>query len=493
MKDLRSVVLLLIAVAFLSACGGGDNNSFFVTLPSGEIRVIHASKDAPQVDIVLTEQGSGISTTAVDNLDYSESSGYATVEAATYDVSVQAVLPDGSTPEVIPIPDVDVAEDSRTTAVAVGTVTVEAGTDIPLEAIIVADPAVDPAATEVSVSVVHASPTAGAVNVYVTAPGDPLGTPTFAFDYKQSVDASAAVSPLPVGSYRIRVTSTTNADVLYDSGSVDLTPYAGQKVLILAVDTTTQIRGDATNGSPIKLLVVADDAANDAVLLDSSTQAGVKVAHISPDAGPVDVTVNGGIALTALDYLEVALPGPGTSQIPTPTNQGYIGLDEGTYELNVQPTGSGTDVLAPSPSVDLTAGEEYSVLALGRAGGTNPTFTLTPTVDSNRPIATQASLKVVHGAPDVGTVDVYAVVGSTDVLLVDDISFGDVTDYLPISVPLTATIEVRDQMGVPQISVPGVTLSAGDVVTAIAYQPDEFSGGGNPIDPTSAGLLLLTN
>lgn len=480
--------MTLIAVAAsLTACGGSDND-FFSFVPTGEIRVIHASYDAPLVDVVLTEQSSGVPTTAVDDLDYSESSGYAAVVAATYEVSVQAVLPDGSTPEVIPIPGLDVTENSRTTAVAVGTVTVEAGTDIPLEATVVADPAVDPTANQVSATVVHASPTAGPVRVFVEFAGGSAG---FDFDYQDAVDTSSVVAPLPADIVRIRVALQGDdpvIDPVYDSGDVDLTPYGGQKILILAVDTTTQIRSDATNGSPIKLLAVADDAANDVVLLDSSTQAGVKVAHVSPDAGAVDVAVNGGVALTALDYLEVALPGPGTSQIPTPTNQSYIGLDEGIYELNVQPTGSGTDVLDPPLSATLTAGEEYSVLALGRAGGTNPTFTLTPTVDSNRPIATQASLKVAHGAPDVGTVDVYGVVGGSDVLLVDDISFGEVTDYLPIT-PLTATVEVRDQVGTTLISVPGVTLEAGDVVTAIAYQADEVS----PIDPTEAGLLFLTN
>jgi uncharacterized membrane protein YecN with MAPEG domain len=371
----------------------------------------------------------------------------------------------------------------------VGTVAIEGGTDIPLEAITVADPAVDPAANQVSVTVVHASPTAGAVSVRVDFAGGNAG---FDFDYRATVDTSSVVAPLPADIVRIRVALQGDdpvTDSVYDSGDVDLAPYAGQKLLILAVDTTTQIRSDASNGSPIKLLVAADDAASNAVLLDSSTLAGVKIAHVSPDAGPVDVTVNGAIAVTALDYLEAALPGPGTSQIPTPANQAYIGLDAGTYSLNVQPTGSGTDVLNPSPSVALTAGEEYSVLALGRVGGTSPNFTLTPTVDSNRPIATQASLKVVHGAPDVPTVDVFAVVGSTDVLLVDDISFGEVTEYLPISVPLTATVEVRDQVGTVRISVPGVTLSAGDVITAIAYQPDEAA----PIDPADVGLLLLTN
>jgi hypothetical protein len=478
---------LVASSVLLSACGGSDND--FVFGPTGEIRVIHASKDAPEVDVVLTDTVGGSSTTAVDNLDYSESSGYASVPASTYDVSVQAVLPDGTTPEVIPIPGVDVAEDSRTTAIAVGTVAIEGGTDIPLEAITVADPAVDPAANQVSVTVVHASPTAGAVSVRVDFAGGNAG---FDFDYRATVDTSSVVAPLPADIVRIRVALQGDdpvTDSVYDSGDVDLAPYAGQKLLILAVDTTTQIRSDASNGSPIKLLVAADDAASNAVLLDSSTLAGVKIAHISPDAGQVDVTVNGAIAVTALDYLEAALPGPGTSQIPTPANQAYIGLDAGTYSLNVQPTGSGTDVLNPSPSVALTAGEEYSVLALGRVGGTSPNFTLTPTVDSNRPIATQASLKVVHGAPDVPTVDVFAVVGSTDVLLVDDISFGEVTEYLPISVPLTATVEVRDQVGTVRISVPGVTLSAGDVITAIAYQPDEAA----PIDPADVGLLLLTN
>jgi hypothetical protein len=476
--------LLLIATVGLTACGSDDDND-----PTGEIRVIHASADAPEVNINLTDTASNRTETPVTNLDYAESSGFNRIDARTYDVDVEAITPTGNS-TVISVPGVKVEEDSRTTVVAVGTV--DSDDAAALEAVVLPDPSVDPTASQVSLSVLHASPEAGSVDVYVTAPGTDVDTvsPTFTFDYKDVVDASAAVGPLPAGNYQIQVTAPGTSTVLYDSGNVDLSPFAGTRVALLAVDTVNQTTQDA---APIKLLAVTDSSVVE--LLDTDTQAGVKVAHVAPDAGAVDVVVDGSVAVSSLDYLDVAATDTGSG------DQSYIGLDAGSHELNVNaPAGSGTAVFSTPVAADLAAGMEYSVLALGKVSGSGDTaFDLSPTTDANRAIATQASVKVVHGAPDVGTVDVYVTTagdvsvaditgGSAGNPAVADLDFRTITDYLALD-PGDYDIRVLDQASnTVVIDATGVTLSGGDVITAIARQADGVDG-----DPAEPGLLLLTN
>ena len=270
----------------------------------------------------------------------------------------------------------------------------------------------------------------GAVDIYVTAPGGALSSP-ITLGYKEDADLSA----VPAASYQIRITPNgSTTPLLYDSGSIDISGFAGEKLLIAAIDTTTATETDATDGAPVKLLVATDTA--DLTILDESTKVGARVVHLSPNAGaaaggPVEVfaTVNGAATvelIPAFDYFAIV---PGASS--------YVGVDAADYEFSVAPnTDTITDAVYSSPSpLSLMQGNEYTVIAAGYVGGT-PGFTLLPTADNNRMIATQASVKVVHGAAAVGTVDVYVTVagnfstaeveaGMAGSPLVPDFDFGD--------------------------------------------------------------------
>jgi hypothetical protein len=156
------------------------------------------------------------------------------------------------------------------------------------------------------------------------------------------------------------------------------------------------------------------------------------------------------------------------------------------------------DSVFTSGTVTLDAGLDYSVFAVGRVFG-NPDFTLVPTLDDNRAITTQVSLKAVHGAAAVGTVDVYITpatdfsvtdveAGNAGSPLVPNFEFAKVTDY--VAVPEgTYDVRILDQATHRVvINLEGAFLANGSVVTAIAYGPDESDG-----DPATPGLLLLSN
>ena len=481
MKPLTKLVLPVLVAGALVGCNGSDNDTAV-----GDIRVLHTSPDAPPVNVLLD------GTPAIQSLDYAESSGFRSAPTGTYDVAVEAIIPGGNA-TVLDVPGLDVTANSRTTVLAVGTVAVDEGTDILLEVLAVPDSAADPAVDEVALTIVHASPAAGAlgnVDIYLTAPGDALNAAMpVTLGYKGIADAGA----VPADVYRVRITPEDDTNtVLFDSGQVDFASFSGQQLVVAAIDEADQSEPVA----PVKLLVANDDSGLN--IRDTATEAGVRAVHLSPDAanaavanGPVEVfaTIEGGAAVELIDslaYLE-----------NQPTLDLYVGVEPGAYVLDVAPdTGTIDDSIFTSGTVTLEAGMDYSVFAVGYAL-TTPDFTLVPTMDDNRAIATQASLKVVHGAAAVGPVDVYVTAAgdftAQDVLdgnagapLLSNFAFAEVSDYVAVA---EGSYDVRVVSGgVVAINVEGASLSNGDVITAIAYGPDEVDN-----DPAAAGLLLLSN
>jgi hypothetical protein len=98
----------------------------------------------------------------------------------------------------------------------------------------------------------------------------------------------------------------------------------------------------------------------------------VRVVHLSPDAGPVDIFAEGaGVVVPNLAFPDAA---------------DYLPLDAATYDLQVRAAGTDTVALDIGP-VPVEAGKVYSAFALGLAGGT-PALTVKLTVDATAPVAT---------------------------------------------------------------------------------------------------------
>ena len=80
---------------------------------SASVRIIHASADAPPVDIKLNN------AVAAPNLDYPMSTGFVSIAAGTYDVAVDAIVPGGNHEVLITVDDIDFERDQRYTVVAI--------------------------------------------------------------------------------------------------------------------------------------------------------------------------------------------------------------------------------------------------------------------------------------------------------------------------------------------------------------------------------------
>ncbi len=188
-----------------------------------------------------------------------------------------------------------------------------------------ATPASAAAADMAFVRVVHASPGAGTVDVFVD--GAPL-LKSFTFG---SITGCVSV---PAGPHKIQVAPAgkgIGSSVITQTATVS----AGVPYTVAAI-------GTASTG--FSLAAFAD---NNLV----SNMAKVRVYHLSPDAGAVNVAAGGSTVITGLTYTNAS---------------GYLSVPAGSYTFAVTATQAGATVNVPAT---LSNGMVYSVFAVGLLKG----------------------------------------------------------------------------------------------------------------------------
>jgi Domain of unknown function (DUF4397) len=225
----RLLTLLLAATAFTAACDDDDDN----TGPEGDarVRVVHASPDAPDVDVLLDD------TEVLSDVPYLATSDYLETTDGEHNLKVNAA---GTTTTVIDA-DVTLTEGADYTVIASGLVA-------EIEPIVLEDDNTAPAAGSVRVRAIHGAPSAPSVDVYVTAPGADLATATptlTGVDFGEFSD----YLEVPAGEYQVRVTPAGTKTVAIDSGALTLS--GGEVRTVIAVDATG-------GGAPFDFLVLAD-------------------------------------------------------------------------------------------------------------------------------------------------------------------------------------------------------------------------------------------
>lgn len=429
MKKAAALLALLAPVFLLSACNDDDDPP-----PEAKayVRVVHASPDAPAVDVTL--DGAAV----VSGAAFKAATGFATTTAGARAIKVNVA---GSATTVLSA-NPTLTKDRYYTVFAANKVS-------SLEPLVVEEDGVAPTAGNIKLRVVHAAPSAPNVDVYVTAPGAALGTATLSNVAFKGVSDALQV---PAGDYRVRVTPTGSSTVVYDSGTLSLA--AGANLVAAAVDAST-------GNSPVSLLVLTRDAAAP-VFEVSDKQAKVRAVHASPDAPAVDILV---------DDAEVA------GDVSFPADTGYLSLLAKTYNFKVNAANTATSVI--DADVALEAGKRYSVIAANLLASIEP-LVLDDTTAT--PAAGKAKLRIVHLSPDAGLVDVLA----NDAELAGDVAFKDATGYLEVDAGDYA-VKVN-AAGTATTAISGnVTLLSGKIYSV--YAVGSAAGGAtNPLD-----LKVLTD
>ncbi|MGB3726966.1 MAG: DUF4397 domain-containing protein [Glaciecola sp.] len=410
MKLLRAIPLAVLTSLFLMGCDSDDDPIEEVAPELMQVRVIHASPDAPTVDIFA-------GTTAIDALDdvdYQVASGFLSLESGDYELRAVANLPLGETLEVINA-DVTLMPDTDYNVLAVGETAA-------IEALVVANPTTEVSSGNVRAQVVHGAPNAPTVDVYVTAVDavladeQPLATLSFK-DFTEQVE-------VPAGDYQIRITASGTTTVVYDSGAVTLAD--GADLLITATENV------ATGDSPVALLV-ADGTAS-SVILDTNAQASLRAIHAIADAPAVDVFAD----LENADDI-LLFDNPAFKDVAD-----YISVMGATYAVDVVVAADNTTVAIDDAEVVLENGVRYSALA----NNTVAMADLDLVVDDGRRLATAAQVRIFHASPSTGGVDIYVTAD------------GDLTDATPSFTNVTYSTDELAETGYVQ-------LPAGDYVVIV--------------------------
>jgi hypothetical protein len=194
----------------------------------------------------------------------------------------------------------------------------------------------------------------------------------------------------------------------------------------------------------------------------------LRVVHLSPDAPPVDLILDGDTVLTDVPYL-------GASD--------YLDASEGGHALQVSVADTTTTLI----DTDITVADatDYTVLVADSVHAIEP---IVLTDDNSTPPAGKARFRVVQGAPSAPAVDIYVTEPGADLTnetpVATDVSLGDVSAYIDADV---GTYEVRGtSRGKKDVVIDGtLTVESGQVRTAIAV---DAAGGGASFD-----LLVLSD
>jgi Domain of unknown function (DUF4397) len=184
-------------------------------------------------------------------------------------------------------------------------------------------------AGDACLNVIHASPDAPAVDIYVDGT-KALGDLAFG--------ASSGWVALPAGEHQVHVTAA-GAEIGTSVIDADVTLEEGAAYEVAAIGLLAEIEPQVLQ---VNLSEIGDE---------DESMARVRVVHASPDAPAVDVAVKGGDVLV--------------EDLAFPEASDYLSVPATSYDLEVRPTGT-TDVALDLPGVALEAGMVYSIYAVGQ-------------------------------------------------------------------------------------------------------------------------------
>jgi hypothetical protein len=415
-KLFLSTVLLTVFSLFLISCEDDSDDGMSSSAGSANVRVIHTSYDAPAVDIRVN------GSTAISDLAYGMSSGYAELSAGSANIQV---TPAGAASPVVIAADVTLEANKEYTIFAAGPLS-------SIEPVIVEDDR-QTIASKAKVRFIHLAPDAPAVDIKLNS-GD--GATVFGnIAFKES----AEYAQVDGGSYTFAVTPANSTDevVVFDPISLE----NGNVYTVIAKGTL-----NAGDEYPFIVRTFVENGSGDAYVdFTAFGKANVMVIHASPDAPGVDLLVDDVMAGSNLEF---------------PNNTSYLPVAGGSRNIKVNVGGTSTTVI--EADLDFSKDSFYSIFAIDYVSNIQP---LVIEDDLTEPAAGNAHVRFIHLSPNAPAVDITTTSGA---VVFGDKSFKEYTDFTPLAAG-TYDLQVRLQgTETVVLDLPGIALEDGKIYTVFA-------------------------
>lgn len=378
-------------VLAISACDEDDETTG-PTPPianSVMLRAIHASPDAPAVDVYANNG----TTPLVEDLAYGDVTGYLDIPEGTYNIQLRAAGSASSSMPVFETGDLTLSEGDVVTALATGFL--GSNDDADKFRIIPLFEDFDAAGSGTArVRIVHASPDAPTVGIDVGNDGTPEVVALARFE-----DTGVAGVELPSGSaLQIGIWAGTPLERVTAFTTPQLPD--GGELFVIAVGSLQLLPREETG---FALLAVSANPGGAIGLIRQNPTA--YALHAGPDAPAVDIFAGDTELVDNLAFAELS----GGIQVPPEV-----------YTLDFFPTSPGSDRPAGDPAAsfdtpNLNAGQRYLVVASGFLspdGAGEQAFNLIAFRDAfDLNDAANSRVQAIHASPDAPAVDIGTVNG----------------------------------------------------------------------------------
>ncbi|NMO18213.1 DUF4397 domain-containing protein [Pyxidicoccus fallax] len=443
----------------VAGCGDDDDETPPPEQPAptnnARLRVIHASPDAPAVDIYAAGQAAPL----FSNVKYGDTTNYVTVPAGTYNVQIRPAGAPASSAPVYSTGPLTLSTNATVSALAAGLLgssdNAQSFRVLPL-----AEGFGAPVDGRARVRIVHAGADAPTVALDVNDDGSSEVSSLERFQ-----DTGAAGVDLPAGqSFQVGVRAGGNKVTAF---TIPPLPSRGE-VFVIATGQLSA-KPSAANGFGLLAAGVGLVRQNPVVY----------ALHGSPDAPPVDVFVGNSELVDDLSFGELSSP---------------IQVPPGTYKLDVFAHAAGATRPSGNPAAAddtpaLMAGERYLVVAAGflSPASNDPadsTFELLAFADGFTPDADSLRLRVVHASPDAPVVDVSPLDGSG--LVPANAAFNDVAYR-------QASAAAGVELPATQVTVGVAAAAASDRAPVARFAIDTSIFIGKGVFAVAAGALSPTH
>jgi hypothetical protein len=360
------LVLALITALVTSSLGtlARQETPSVAGVPDPTVRVVHASPDAPAIDILVDGQP------LAQGVAFGSASEYAALSFG--DHQVQVVPTDGGAPII----DQTATFDGWTSNI-LAVVGQLANIQLLTNTVDISE--ID--AGQARLRVVNAVPDAPAIDMGVSGTDDPM------VDGVQFANASDYQNVNP-GTYDLDVRNSDSGETLLAAPGIQIE--AGQVYDLFAL-------GQAGNGTVqlLPLVTPVATACSATLGVGQSTDSCLRVIHAAPDAGPVDVYIGEAPIAEGLEFGAAST---------------FAAAPNGEQQLRVVPAGAPVDQAVIDMTQGLTAGSAAQIVVSGLADDLQATIA---GVDLRALPENQARVRVVHASPDLDPIDVAVAGGST--------------------------------------------------------------------------------